>query len=126
MLKVISILILGSLIASSLSGIVGWTVAGTALPPTLTIPTPDQGASFPNLNRSVTTNNIVISNTDSSVHTVTIQDCQATPFKLLNATTIPAVGTAGNPLIMSGPIRFTGCIKWSASSTTVMGTMVGQ
>lgn len=95
-------------------------VSGQQLPGSLTSPTPIEGIA---LTTSVAVDSIVISNTDSVAHTVTIEDCQGTPFILYNAYSIPATTTW-----FTGPMagtRFTGCIKWSASDTHVMGTIVG-
>lgn len=101
-----------------------FTVSGVGLPSTLTIPTSDQGQT---LNRSLTVMVLVISNTSGSQQTVSVQDCGSTPFQLFASAPIAAAGSSGATWVipLSGT-RFSGCIKWSASSTSVMGAIVGD
>jgi hypothetical protein len=97
-----------------------FTVSGQGLPPSVASPTSDQGKA---LTSSLKVSLLVIVNTGSVSQTVTVNDCQGTPFYLFKATPIPALTTwtvstpAGMP--------FAGCLKWAASSTTVMGTITG-
>lgn len=94
-------------------------VSGAGLPASLTVPTSDEGKV---LSTSVNVTTVVIVNTDASPHTVTIQDCQTTPFKLSNGYTI----TPGTTWTFNlNGIRFQGCFKWTANSTTVQGAVVG-
>lgn len=96
-------------------------VSGVQIPGSLTNPAAIEGGT---LNTGVFVTQLIIANTDlSNGHTVTVQDCTpTTPFILLNGYTIAAGSTWFLPL---GGTRFTGCFKWSASDTTVMGTVVG-
>jgi hypothetical protein len=59
-------------------------------------------------------------NTDSASHTFTLEDCQTAPFVLYNASAL----TAGQVVYVIGPIRFIGCLQWSANSSKVMGSIV--
>lgn len=97
-----------------------WQVSGAAVPSSLTFLVARQGRT---LNTSASLDFLVISNTDTAAHTVTVQDGQGSPFILLNAYTIPASTTWFMPL---GSTVFVSGIKWSASSTMVMGTAVGH
>lgn len=94
-------------------------VTGQTLPPTLTSPSKVQGGTT-NTDTDVTY--LIIANTGSSDRTVTVADCSVSAFYLFNAYTIPAKAMWGLPLANT---RFKGCLKWSASSTEVMGTIVG-
>jgi hypothetical protein len=98
-------------------------VTGQALPATLTTPAVLEGGTT---NTNVNLSTLVLVNTDTAAHTVTIEDCQATPFVFFPAVTIPAVGSANSSWVipMYGT-RFTGCFKWSASSALVFGSVVG-
>lgn len=102
-----------------------FTVSGQALPSSLASPACDQGSacggSTPGtLTRSLATDQVVIVNTDSGSHTFTLEDCQTAPFVLYSASTL----TAGQVLYIPGPVRFAGCLQWSASSSKVMGSVV--
>lgn len=67
---------------------------------------------------------LLLSNKDSSAHTVTVTDCSSTPFLLFNGSTIPANTLWVIPL---GGVEFTGCFKWAADDAThVFGTIVGK
>ena len=103
-----------------------FTVSGMSLPASLASPVCDQGAACGTSNgaltRSVMVLSLVISNTDSSSHTVTVEDCQSTPFQFLPAVTVAANST----LPYSGQFRFAGCLQWSASSTKVQGSITFQ
>ncbi len=95
-------------------------VSGLPIPSSAASPAALEGGT---LNTDVNVDFLVISNTDSSSHTVTIVDCTAvTPFTLFNASPIAALTVWPVPL---GGMRFKGCFKWSASSTTVMGGVTG-
>ena len=97
-------------------------VTSSGLPASLTVPSTIEGRSLNN--RNVNVEFVVIANTDpANVQTVTIQDCQMTPFKLASAYPIQPLQTWFIPL---GGATFVGCIKWSASSTNVMGSIVGE
>jgi len=95
-----------------------FTVSGQALPPTATSPTSDQGKA---LTSSLATTTIVIANTGNSSQTVTVNDCQTTPFYLFKSYPIPALTT----WTVTASVPFGGCLQWSASATSVMGTIVG-
>jgi hypothetical protein len=95
-------------------------VPGTPIPGSLTSPTPAQGGA---LTQTVLVHQITIANTSSSAQTFTIEDCQGTPFLLANGVSIPALTTFLYPLAGT---RFVGCFKWSASATSVQGSMVGS
>lgn len=97
-------------------------VLGAAMPATLTIPTCDEGGNH-SLATSAVVATITVSNTDTASHTFTIEDCQMSPFLLANGTTIAANTVYTYPL---GGIRFGGCVKWSASSTTVQAALSTQ
>jgi hypothetical protein len=102
-----------------------FTVSGQGLPSSLASPSCDQGSSCGGstpgtLSRSLMVENLVVVNTDTSSHTFTLEDCQATPFVLYSASTL----TAGQVITLAGPVRFSGCLQWSANSTKVMGSVV--
>ena len=91
-----------------------------SIPGSLTSPATIEGGPT---NTAVNVDWIVIVNTDSSAHTVTIEDCTpTTPFLLYGAYSIAANTTWSTPY---GNTRFNGCLKWSASSTLVQGSIVG-
>jgi hypothetical protein len=104
-----------------------FTVSGAGLPNTLTSPACDQGKSCGGstsgtLSRSLVTTSILIVNTDASSHTFGIQDCASTPFTLYSGSTI----TAGQIITIAVPVRFAGCLQWTANSTKVQGMIVYQ
>jgi hypothetical protein len=94
-------------------------VSGAAIPTSATVPTAAQGGA---LNTSVLIDALVIANTDTSSHTILVEDCQATPFLLLN--NYPIAASTTWTMDLHG-IRFQGCFKWQSNSTTVMGTVTG-
>lgn len=96
-------------------------VSGQGMPASLTSPTSDENRPT---NRSLLLDTLVIANNSGAQQTVTLQDCQTTPFKFFNGAPIPA-GTTWVLSFVNG-IRFQGCLQWSASSTSVMGTLVGE
>ena len=100
-------------------------VTTTALQSSLTIPSVIEGGTA---NTTVYVTMIVIANTDTSSHTISITDCTTgTAFSLFTNAPIAASTTWILPLAggSGGGIRFDSCFKWSANSTTVMGSMVG-
>lgn len=102
-----------------------FTVSGQGIPASPASPTSDQGKS---LASSVVAQLIVIANTSNTPQTITILDCQGTPFYLFKAYPIPALTTwvvnlSAGP---NGGLRFGGCLQWSASATSVMGTIAGS
>ena len=122
-LAALSALVLGVLLIAGLRGQSNrptFHVSGQALPAVLASPTSIEGKV---LNVSSTISILVIANTDTTSHTVTIQDGQTTAFKLFNAYTIEAGATWVVPL---NGTRFEGGLNWSASDTKVMGTIVGE
>lgn len=100
-------------------------VTGQPMTTSLASPTVLEGGTT-NTNIDLTT--LVIVNTDTVSHTVTVEDCTpTTPFVFLPAVTIPAAGSANSSwVIPMYQTRFTGCLKWSASSTLVFGAAVGS
>ena len=96
-------------------------VLGVALPASLAAPAALEGINLATTSVNVT--HLVLVNTDSSDHTVTVSDCQSTPFVLFNGETIAAKTMWPVPM---GNVRFGGCFKWTASSTTVMGAVTGE
>jgi hypothetical protein len=96
-----------------------FTVSGQGIPSSAASPTSDQGKA---LTTSLQLTTLVIANTSASSQTVTVNDCQGTPFYLFKAAPIPA-GTTW--IVNATAIPFAGCLQWSASSTAVMGTIVG-
>ncbi len=118
-LKLLIALVFALLLPAQILNGRGCHVLGLALTGSLVIPACDEGGS---MNSSANVTQVTISNTDSSSHTVTIQDCQTSPFYLANAMTVPAA----TDLVWafgSNSLRFGGCFKWSASSTTVLGSV---
>jgi hypothetical protein len=111
-------LILACFVVSLPALAVDFTVSGQGLPSTAASPTSDQGKA---LTTSIKITTIVISNTSNSAQTVTVNDCQGTPFYLYKAYPIQPLTT----WIFSAAVPFAGCLQWSASSTSVMGTIVG-
>jgi hypothetical protein len=112
-------------VSATTQGTYGGTVfhvTGQQIPATLTSPATLEGATT---STNVNVDFIVIANTDGSAsHTVTVEDCSSpNPFILFNAYPV-AAGTMW-PVPM-GNSRFVGCLKWSASSTSLMGTIVGS
>jgi len=99
-------------------------VTGQALTTSLASPAVLEGGTT-NTNVDLTT--LVLVNTDTASHTVTVEDCTpTTPFVFLPAVTIPGVGSANSTwVIPMYSTRFTGCLKWSASSTLISGSIVG-
>ena len=96
-------------------------VNGQALPASATSPSVIEGGTT---NTTIWVEYLVIANTDVSAHTVSVVDCTSgTPFALFTNATIAASSTWFLPM---GGIRFTGCFKWSANSTTVYGSLVGR
>ena len=94
-------------------------VSGIAMPASQTAPSCMEGRT---LNYTVSGQFLIISNTSSSDQTVTVYDGGSTPFKLFDAYPIKALHTWTVPL---GGVVFVGGVKWSASSTSVMGTFYG-
>jgi hypothetical protein len=100
---------------------VDFTVSGQGIPTSAASPNSDQGKSLSAGSTLATL--IVIANTSNSTQTVTINDCQTTPFYLFKAYPIPALTTW--ILNLGQGLRFVGCLQWSASATSVMGTISG-
>lgn len=94
-------------------------VTGQTLPPTLTSPTKVQGGTT---NTDTDVMLLILANTGSTDRTVTVTDCSSSVFYLFNAYTLPAKAMWALPLYNT---RFKGCLKWSATSTEIMGTIVG-
>ncbi len=97
-----------------------WHKSLAAMPTMSTTVVTNEGKT---LNTSRYLDFFIFYNSDSSDHTVTLQDAEMSPFYLFNATTIKAGQTwifpTGGVLMISG-------IKWSASSATVQGALVGR
>lgn len=121
MLKSICFVLLLCFICVNVTAFANITVSGVGLPAVLASPTSDQGVA---LTRSMTVTSMTLANNTSSAQTITIQDCQTTPFQLFDGTNGSSIA-AGDKWFISGPIRFSGCFKWAASSTSVQGTLTG-
>ncbi|GAC1700194.1 MAG: hypothetical protein NVS9B4_01150 [Candidatus Acidiferrum sp.] len=93
-----------------------------SLPTPVTTPVSPTSYEGNVLSYSVLVNSLVIQNIDTVSHTVTVQDCATTPFRLFNAYTIAASTTWTIPLNMS----FIACFKWASDSALVYGSATGQ
>lgn len=120
-MKTLCLLLLALLVCTTLFGFAAVSVSGIGLPASLASPTSDQGKV---LNVSMTVTNMTLANNTSSTQTITIQDCQGTPFKLFDGVNGSTMA-AGDKWFVPGPIRFSGCFKWMATSTSVQGTLSG-
>lgn len=118
-----SLLVVGAYLAAPLIVLADtvWHISGRPLPTSLAIPTSDEGVP---MDRSRLVSSITLVNGSGSTQTVTVQDCQVTPFVLFNA----APMAAGQTWIISysESVRFQGCFKWAASSASVQGQASGQ
>lgn len=114
-------LLLALVVAVQLLAFTSITVSGVGLPSMLASPTSDQGRV---LSTTVTINSLTLANNTASTQTVNIQDCQSTPFKLFDGSNGSTMA-AGDKWFVNGPIKFQGCFKWTASSTSVQGTLTG-
>lgn len=95
---------------SSNTGAHQFHASGQSIPATLTAPVCLEGCKL--ATSSVTVDYLVVANTDTASHTVTVQDCGVPAFILLNAYPIAAQTTWSVPM---GGSRMQGCLKWSAT-----------
>ena len=108
-----------SIVSGQTRGVRQFHVSGQQVPAVAASPATLEGGT---LNTSVNVDFLVIANSDTSSHTITVVDCASTPFLLFTAAPVAAQTTWTIPL---GNMRFTSCFQWSASSTTVYGSVVG-
>lgn len=102
-------------------------VSGQNLPTSIGSPTAVEGGALDAATIGATSgiviDMLIIANTSSSSQTVHIEDCGSTAFLFFNDYPIAAKTTWTIPIPNT---RFTGCFKWSASATTVQGTVTGK
>lgn len=98
-----------ALSAEAATAIRDFHVTGQSIPAALGNPTVLEGGTT---NTTVNLSSLVVSNKDTAIHNVTVQDCGSPPFILFNAYPIAASTSWFAPL---GGVRFTGCLKWLAT-----------
>jgi hypothetical protein len=99
-------------------------VSGVAVPTSYASPTLLEGGTATG---NLDIIEVVFANNSNTPQNVSIEDCTVpTPAILFSNVSIPANGSANSVwTIALGNVRFTGCLKWQASSTSVIGWMVG-
>jgi hypothetical protein len=103
-------------------GAAKYYVSFQAMPTSLSYVVTDENVT---LSRSSVVHSVAFRNTDTGSHTVTMQDCQGTPFKLFDGANTASTIAAGEILSLNfgDGIKFKSCVKWQTSDAKVFGAL---